>query len=63
MHEGRLAPEAIPVLGSNGAMQGVLGISHWKQRLSLSTMTFLSVIKIFQIEDNEVVVFSCVLQS
>lgn len=63
MHVGRLAPEAILVLGSDGAMPGVLGVSHCKQRLSLSTMTFLSVIKIFQIEDNEVVVFSCVLQS
>lgn len=63
MHEGRLAPEAILVLGSDEAIPGVLGVNHCKQCLSLSTMTFLSVIKNFQIEDNEVVVFSCVLQS
>lgn len=63
MHEGRLAPEAILVLGSDEAMPGVLAVNHCKQCLSLSTMTFLSVIKNFQIEDNEVVVFSCVLQS
>lgn len=51
------------MLGSDEAMPGVLGVNHCKQCLSLSTMTFLSVIKNFQIEDNEVVVFSCVLQS